>query len=275
MSKLLLVDGNAMLFRAYYASKYGRMMTTSNGIPTNAVYGFISMLNKAMNLIQPEYVCVAWDSGKPTFRHEKYEAYKGTRKKLDDELIVQFPIVREYLDCAHIFRYEQEGIEADDIIGTMSKKYPDFETIILSSDRDLLQLIDESTNVLLMKKGITDMQVVDEAELLNSFGVTPAQIIEMKGLMGDTADNIPGVPGVGEKTALTLLKQYGDVANVYAHIDEIKGKLKEKLENNKELAELSLFLATIIRDANIDCPIEQCKNEIDIQGQNEFLENMK
>ncbi|MGN1343390.1 MAG: 5'-3' exonuclease H3TH domain-containing protein, partial [Traorella sp.] len=218
MSKILLVDGNAMLFRAYYASKYGNTMSTSNGIPTNAVYGFIIMLKKAMELIQPEYICVAWDSGKPTFRHESYEAYKGTRKQLDDELIVQMPLVREYLDSAHIFRYEQEGIEADDIIGSLSKKYREHETIILTSDRDLLQLIDDTTSVLLMKKGITDMHLVDEKECYESFQVTPSQIIELKGLMGDSSDNIPGVKGIGEKTAIKLLHEYTTVENIYEHL---------------------------------------------------------
>ena len=271
MSKILLVDGNAMLFRAYYASKYVRRMTTSNGIPTNAVYGFISMFKKAMELIQPDYVCVAWDSGKPTFRHEKYAAYKGTRKELDEDLIVQMPIIREYLDSANIFRYEQEGIEADDIIGTLSKMYPDHETVILSSDRDLLQLIDSSTSVLLMKKGITEMHLVDEKECLECFGVTPSQIIELKGLMGDASDNIPGVKGIGEKTALQLLHSYGTVAGVYEHLDEIKGKLKEKLSENKETAELSLYLATIVRDAKLNISLESCTSEIDDIGQNEFL----
>lgn len=271
MSKILLVDGNAMLFRAYYASKYTRRMSTSNGIPTNAVYGFIVMLKKAMELIQPEYLCVAWDSGKPTFRHEKYEAYKGTRKELDEELIVQMPIIREYLDAAHIFRYEQEGIEADDIIGTLSKKYPEHETIILSSDRDLLQLIDPTTRVLLMKKGITEMHLVDEKECKSSFGVTPPQIIELKGLMGDASDNIPGVKGVGEKTALQLLNDYGNVENVYAHLDEIKGKLKEKLETGKEDAFLSLWLATIVRDADVNVELNDLKFQVDEKKQNDFF----
>ena len=271
MSKILLVDGNAMLFRAYYASKYVRRMTTSNGIPTNAVYGFITMFKKAMEIIQPEYVCVAWDSGKPTFRHQKYDAYKGTRKELDEDLIIQMPIIREYLDCANVFRYEQEGIEADDIIGSISRKYSNHETVILSSDRDLLQLIDASTSVLLMKKGITEMHLVDEKECLESFGVHPLQIIELKGLMGDTSDNIPGVKGVGEKTALNLLQQYETVQGVYEHIDEIKGKLKEKLIDGKELAELSLFLATIVRDADIPVTLDACTSEIDEFGQNEFF----
>ena len=271
MSKLLIIDGNAMLFRAYYATKYGRMMTTSNGIPTNAVYGFITMLNKAVELIQPEYMLVAWDAGKPTFRHQKYADYKGTRKQLDEELIVQFPIIREYLDACGIVRYEQEGIEADDIIGSMSKKYSDIETIILSSDRDLLQLIDDSTRVLLMKKGITEMQMVDEKELKNSFHVSPKQIIELKGLMGDTADNIPGVKGIGEKTAVSLLESYDTVENVYAHIDEIKGKLKEKLIADKDKAYLSLFLATIITDADLHIELEQCRFALNAEGCNQFL----
>ena len=161
MTKILLIDWNAMFFRAYYATKYGRAMSTSNGIPTNAIFGFITMLNKAIDLIKPDKMLVAWDSGKPTFRHEKYDAYKGTRKQLYEELIVQFPIVREYLDSAGIMRYEQEGIEADDIIGTISSRTCDDETIILSSDRDLLQLIDASTSVLLMKKGLTEMQLMN------------------------------------------------------------------------------------------------------------------
>ena len=178
MKKCLLIDGNAMLFRAYYATLYGRMMKTSNGIPTNAVFGFITMINKAMELIKPDHLLVAFDSGKPTFRHETYTEYKGTRRKLDQELIVQFPIVREYLEAKGIPWYECEGIEADDIIGSAAKTYPDYETVILTSDRDLLQLVDETTNVLLMKKGITEMELVDVKRLKEKFHVTPSQIIE-------------------------------------------------------------------------------------------------
>lgn len=271
MTKILLIDGNAMLFRAYYATKYGRTMTTSNGIPTNAIYSFITMLNKAMDLIKPDKMLVAWDSGKPTFRHEKYDAYKGTRKQLDEELIVQFPIVREYLDAAGITRYEQEGIEADDIIGTIASQTQKDDTIILSSDRDLLQLIDDTTSILLMKKGLTEMQLMNETSLMETMQVTPRQIIELKGLMGDTADNIPGVAGVGEKTATTLLKEYGSVDGVYEHIDEIKGKLKEKLIHGKDNAYLSLWLATIIRDADIKLDIHDCDLKLNIHGSNEFF----
>lgn len=261
MEKLLLLDGNSMLFRAYYATLYTHRMTTTNGIPTNAVYGFVMMLNKAIDIIDPDTILVAWDAGKPTFRHEKFQAYKGTRKPLDEELIVQFPIAREYLDAAGIKRYEQEGYEADDIIGSMSKCCKDIQTTILTSDRDLLQLIDPTTHVLLMKKGLSEMDLMDEKNLFDTYGITPHQVIEMKGLMGDTADNIPGVAGVGEKTALRLLNQYENVENVYAHIDEIKGKLKEKLEKDKENAFMSLELATIYTKMDLPFELKDCKFE--------------
>ena len=259
MKKLLLLDGNSMLFRAYYATLYTHRMTTSNGIPTNAVYGFVMMLNKAIDIIEPDEILVAWDAGKPTFRHKQFSAYKGTRKPLDEELIVQFPIVREYLDAAGIKRYEQEGYEADDIIGSMAKCCKDVQTTILTSDRDLLQLIDATTHVLLMKKGLSEMDLMDEQNLLDTYGITPSQVIEMKGLMGDPADNIPGVQGVGEKTALRLLNQYSTVENVYAHIDEVKGKLKEKLEKDKDNAFMSLELATIY--TKMELPFELCDCE--------------
>lgn len=259
MKKLLLLDGNSMLFRAYYATLYTHRMTTSNGIPTNAVYGFVMMLNKAIDIIEPDEILVAWDAGKPTFRHKQFSAYKGTRKPLDEELIVQFPIVREYLDAAGIKRYEQEGYEADDIIGSMAKCCKDVQTTILTSDRDLLQLIDATTHVLLMKKGLSEMDLMDEQNLLDTYGITPSQVIEMKGLMGDTADNIPGVQGVGEKTALRLLNQYSTVENVYVHIDEVKGKLKEKLEKDKDNAFMSLELATIY--TKMELPFELCDCE--------------
>ena len=259
MKKLLLIDGNSMLFRAYYATLYGRMMKTSNGVPTNAVYGFVTMINKALQMIEPDAVMVAWDSGKPTFRHESFQEYKGTRKKLDQELIVQFPIAREYLDAYGIARYECDGIEADDIIGSMAKKYPDTKTYILSSDRDLLQLIDATTDVYLMKKGITEIEVMNESKLQEDMGIIPSQIVDLKALMGDSADNIPGVKGIGEKTALKLLHTYQTVDNVYEHIEDQKGKLKEKLETGKEDAFMSKFLATIKTDATIPVSLEELR----------------
>lgn len=270
MKKLLLLDGNSMLFRAYYATLYSHRMTTSNGIPTNAIFGFIMMLNKAIETIKPDGILVAWDAGKKTFRHDKFEAYKGTRKPIDEELIVQFPIAREFLDTAGICRFEIEGYEADDIIGSMAKSHPEVQTTILTSDRDLLQLVDDSTSVLLMKKGITDMELMDAAHFEEKYGLQPLQIIDLKGLMGDSSDNIPGVAGVGEKTATKLLQQYASVENVYAHIDEIKGKLKEKLEKDKDNAFMSKELATIYTNVELPFEIDQVSFEGYKESVNDF-----
>lgn len=272
MEKLLLLDGNSMLFRAYYATLYTNRMSTSNGVPTNALYGFIMMLNKAIDLIEPDCILVAWDAGKPTFRHKQFSAYKGTRKPLDEELIAQFPIVREYLDAAGIMRYEQEGYEADDIIGSMAKCCKEIQTTILTSDRDLLQLIDDTTRVLLMKKGISEMDLMDVDALKETYGISPLQVIEMKGLMGDTADNIPGVKGIGEKTALKLLSSYETVDGVYAHIDEIKGKLKEKLVNDQENAFMSKELATIYTKMELPICLEDCAFDGVNESVNDFYE---
>lgn len=256
MKKLLLVDGNSVLFRAYYSTIYTNRMSTSTGIPTNAVFGFITMLNKALTMTKPDALLVAWDAGKKTFRHEKMEDYKGTRKPLDDELIVQMPIIREYLDASNIARYEQEGYEADDIIGSMAKADPDLETIILTSDKDMLQLVDDHTKVIMMKKGLQDFEVMDVKAIEDKYGITPPQIIDLKGLMGDPSDNIPGVKGIGEKTALMLLKSYGSVQGVYDHLGEIKGKRKEYLENGKESAFLSREIATIFTQMDLPFDID-------------------
>ncbi|MDD4643225.1 MAG: 5'-3' exonuclease H3TH domain-containing protein, partial [Erysipelotrichaceae bacterium] len=252
MKKLLLIDGNSLVFRAYYATAYGRMMTTSNNISTNAVYGFATMINKALDLVQPDALLVAFDTDKKTFRHEIFKAYKGTRKAAPPELIVQFPIVREYLDAMNIRWFELAGMEADDIIGTISRKYPHYQTNILTSDRDLLQLIDDTTSVWLMKKGLSEIEKVTSERLNEMIGLSPKQIIDLKALMGDSSDNIPGVPNVGEKTALKLLAEFENVENVLANTDKIKGKLKERLEDNRELALLSKTLATINCDISID-----------------------
>ncbi len=272
MEKLLLLDGNSMLFRAYYATLYTHRMSTSNGIPTNAIYGFVMMLNKALETIQPDAVLVAWDADSNTFRKQEYAEYKGTRKPLDEELIVQFPIVREFLDAAGIKRYEISGYEADDIIGSVAKQHPEVQTTILSSDHDLLQLVDASTHVMLMKKGITDMELMDEASFQEKYGLNPIQIIDMKGLMGDTSDNIPGVAGVGEKTAIKLLKEYTSVEGVYDHVENVKGKLKEKLINDKDKAFLSKHLATIYTQVDIPFPLEDCSFDQFDESVNDFFE---
>lgn len=268
---ILLIDGNSMLFRAYHATAYrGNFMSTSNGIPTNAVYGFANMINKAIQMLDPEHILVAWDTGKPTFRHESYEAYKGTRKEVDEELKVQFSIAREFLDAYSIYRYEEEGIEADDIIGSLAKQYPEHQVHILSSDKDLLQLIDATTDVLLMKKGISEMQLMDEKALYDMMQLTPKQIIDFKGLSGDASDNIPGVKGVGEKTATKLLNDYQSVEGVYEHLDEMKGKLKEKLENDREMAFISKQLATIKVDHHFDFTLDDFAFHPDYDKVNAF-----
>ena len=270
VEKILLIDGNSMLFRAYYGTIYSRRMSTSTGLPTNAVYGFVTMLHKAIETIQPDSILVAWDAGKPTFRHEKYKEYKGTRKELDEDLIVQMPIVREFLDAAHIVRYEQEGFEADDIIGSVAKQTKEIDTTILTSDKDLLQLIAPTTRVLLMKKGITEMELMDEKALFEKYELAPKQITDLKGLMGDSSDNIPGVKGIGEKTALKLLHQFETVEGVYEHIDEVKGKMKEKLEIGKDSAFFSKELATIY--CNMELPIQISDLKYNFYQPNDFFQ---
>ncbi len=270
MKKMLLVDGNSMLFRAYYATVYGRPMSTSNGIPTNAVFGFSNMLSKAVEIIQPDYLCVAFDSAKKNFRHELFPEYKGGRKETPEDLVVQFGIVREFLDAYKIARYEKEGIEADDIIGTLSYAHPECEVAILSSDRDLLQIIDPTTSVYLMKKGISELEKMDEAALYEKYEITPPQIVDLKGLMGDASDNIPGIPSVGEKTAIKLLKQFETVEGVIEHVSEIKGKLHDTIVNYQQQAMLSKQLATICKTADIPVDLEQFVYAPDFKSLKEF-----
>lgn len=266
MKKLLLVDGNSMLFRAYYATVYGARMSSSKGIPTNAVFGFANMLQKAIDTVQPDSILVAFDAGKHTFRHDLYQDYKGTRKPAPDDLVPQFGMARDYLDGFHIRWVEMPEIEGDDLIGSMSKKSADYMTTILTSDHDMLQLLDDTTRVMLMKKGITDMEEMTPASLQESMGLTPSQIIDMKGLMGDSSDNIPGIPGIGEKTAIKLLSEYGTVENVLAHDQEIKGALGKKIQEGHESAVLSKKLATIRRDVPLDFDASDCVFQPDYAG---------
>lgn len=272
MKKLLLVDGNSLLFRAYYSTIYSNALSTSTGIPTNAVFGFITMMNKAMQMIQPDAVLVAWDAAKKTFRTELMESYKGNRPPLDDELAVQMPIVREYLDEAGFVRYEQPGYEADDIIGSMVQAAEDMETVILTGDKDLLQLVNPTTKVMMMIKGLQQVQIMDEQAIYNKYGLKPEQIIDLKGLMGDPSDNIPGVKGVGEKTALALLEKYGTVQGVYDHIDEIKGKRKENLIQGKDSAFLSRELATIFTQMELPFSIADLEYKGETENVNSFYQ---
>ncbi len=253
MSKLVLIDGNSIANRAFYALP---LLTNDKGIYTNAVYGFAMMLNNVIENEKPDHLLVAFDAGKTTFRHKTFKEYKGGRQKTPSELSEQFPFIRELLDAYDIPRYELKDYEADDIIGTLAKKAEseNIETVIITGDRDLTQLASEKVTVYITKKGITDMEKNTPETLQEKYGLTPAQIIDMKGLMGDSSDNIPGIPGVGEKTALKLLHEFGGtVEGVLERADEISGKkLKEKVIDNKEMAILSKELATI----NTDSPIE-------------------
>ena len=262
MEKILLVDGNSLVFRAYFATMSQRM-STKEGQPTNAVYGFANMMTKALEIINPNYCLVAWDTGDKTFRHELFTEYKGTRKDVDESLISQFPLVRSYLDHFVIKRLEISGYEADDIIGSLSQRFSDKKVVILTSDRDMLQLINVHVSVLLMKKGISEMEEVNLEVLKTSYGLDPNQVIELKSLMGDSADNIPGIKGVGEKTAMKLLNDYQTLDGIYQHVDELKGKLKEKIVEGQEIAYLSKTLATIITNVDIDIELEECVIEKD------------
>ncbi len=257
MSKLLLIDANSLIFRAYYATAYGNMMVSKSGQPTNALFGFTNMIIKALAMIQPTHVLFAFDAKAKTFRHEQYQDYKGTRKELPQELIDQFQLIRDFLDACAFPRYEIEGFEADDIIGSSTRRFDEQSIVILSSDKDLLQLINEQTSVVLMKKGLTETLTLDLDSLFETEGLKPYQVIEMKALMGDSADNIPGVPNVGEKTAKKLIETYQNIDVLYEHIDEIKGKLKENLVNYKDQAYLSKHLATIIHDIPLPFSLQE------------------
>lgn len=275
MKKLLLTDGNAMLFRAYYATAYGKPMTAADGTPTNAIFGFASMIEKAIEIVQPDGFMVAFDAGKHTFRHDLYPDYKGGRKQTPEELVPQFAMAREFLSSFGVVWKEMADIEADDLIGTVSRMYPECKTYILTSDHDLLQLVDENTTVLLMKKGLTNMDEMTPEKIREMYDLTPHQIIDLKGLMGDTSDNYPGIPGVGEKTAIKLLKEFGSVAGVLAHKDEIKGVLGKKVNEGAQSAVLSRRLAEIKTDVDIAFREEDLAFTPDYKGVIAYLQSLQ
>ena len=253
MKKIVLVDGNNLLFRSYYATAYtGNIMRNKEGFPTNGLYGFVNMINKIIHEENPEYMMVAFDIGK-TFRHEQYDEYKGGRKETPDDLKVQFPVAKKILTAMGIKYLEREGYEADDIIGTISlwcDKDPEYEALIVSSDKDLLQLISDETKVKLLKT--KDHIMMDKNTFIETYGFEPIKMIDLKSLMGDTSDNIPGVKGIGEKGAIKLLCEYGTLDNIYNNIENIKGATKTKLEEGKKDAYYSRELVTIYRDVPLD-----------------------
>lgn len=259
--KIILIDGNSVAYRAFFALP---LLNNERGIYTNAVYGFAMMLEKILEEEKPTHVLVAFDAGKTTFRHETFKEYKGGREKTPSELSEQFPYIRELVKAHGIAQYELENYEADDIIGTISKEAEEkgFEVKIVSGDKDLTQLASDKTTVLVTRKGVTDMEQYTPEHIHEKYGIKPEQIIDMKGLMGDSSDNIPGVPGIGEKTAIKLLKQYETVEEVLQSIDEISGKkMKENLTNYQEQALMSKKLATILREAPVEISIEELNYE--------------
>lgn len=275
MNKLVLIDGNSLSFRAFYALP---LLSNKAGIHTNAILGFAKLLEKIIREEQPTHFLVAFDAGKTTFRHSKYSEYKGGRQKTPPELSEQFPYIRQLLDAYHIKHYELENYEADDIIGTLSKEADqnDFETIIVTGDRDLTQLATQNVTIYYTKKGVTDVDHYTPEFIAEKYnGLKPIQIIDMKGLMGDSSDNIPGVAGVGEKTAIKLLNQFDSVEGVYENIDKVSGKkLKEKLELSHEDALMSKELATINRHSPIEVTLSDTKLS-DIKDNHEKIELFK
>lgn len=261
MEKLLILDSNSLMNRAFYALP---PLTNSDGLTTNAIYGFTNMLLKMKEEIKPDYIVAAFDRKAPTFRHKEYEDYKAGRKKMPPELFEQFPVIKELLNLLAINIYEIDGFEADDIIGTVAKiaEKNNIEVYIVTGDKDALQLATKLTKVVITKKGVTETAIYDEDTFIKEFEVTPKQFIDVKGLMGDKSDNIPGIPGIGEKTAFKLIKEYGSIEKVLENIDNISGKkLKENLENFAEQGIFSKKLATIITDVPIEIDLDEIKSK--------------
>ncbi|MDO5715078.1 MAG: DNA polymerase I [Tissierellia bacterium] len=259
--KFLIIDGSSLFFRAFYALP---LLKTKKGIYTNAIYGFVMMLENAIEKIDPDHLVVCFDMKGKTFRNDLYEDYKGTRQKTPNELEQQFPYIREILKYMNIKVLESPIYEADDIAGTLSKAASEqgIKSYLLTGDKDYFQLVDDNTKVLLTRKGITDMDIISVENIKEEYDIEPKQFIDLKGLMGDNSDNIPGVPGVGEKTGLKLVKQFKTMENLYDHLDEVSGKkLKENLTEYKTQAFMSKKLGTIVTNVSLDTSIDQLKKE--------------
>lgn len=256
MDKFLIIDGNNLLFRAYYALP---ILTNFDGETSNGVFGFCNMLVKAINEQQPKYIAVAFDSPKKNFRHELFPAYKGTRRDTPKDLIFQFPILKKMLTAMNITFIERTDLEADDVIGCLSRQFTQTQNIIYSADKDLLQLINSNTIVLQPQKANVEALVLDEQTMHEKLSLYPWQIVDFKALRGDTSDNIPGVTGVGDKTATDLIQRYGDLDGVYQHADELKGKIGERIRTEKENAYLSKKLAQIVTDKDMGFDLDDFK----------------
>ncbi len=258
--RIVIIDGNSLINRAYYAMQ--RPMMTKEGIYTQAIYGFLNMLTKIERDYEPEYMAVAWDLKAPTFRHKEYEDYKAGRRKMPIELAMQIPLMQEILEAKNVTNLYLEGYEADDIIGTLAKRSEEqgLLPLVITGDKDALQLASDKTHVLITKKGISEFDLYDREKMIERYELTPNQFIDLKGLMGDQSDNIPGIPGVGEKTGINLLKQFGSIEEMLSHTDEIKSaKLREKVEENANLARMSRRLAEIQLNVPLDIDVKDLK----------------
>lgn len=274
----VIIDGSSMLVRAYFATVYpGRPIKSVDGVYTNAVMGFLNMMFTALSQFKPSHVFVAWDMSRDTFRRELYPAYKGTRGELPDELLMQFTVMQEVLSALGVSQALHPNYEADDLIGTfaMAGMADNLQVLVLTGDRDALQLVRPGVTVAIMKKGVAEMDQFTPDSLLDKYGVTATQMIDVKSLMGDTSDNIPGVPGIGEKTALKLIRDYHSLEGVYVHLDEIKGKLHDRLAEHQELAMLSKKLAAIVLDVPIAITVSDCRLSFDTTSGMQKLQSLK
>ena len=255
MDKLVLIDGNSLLNRAFYAMA---MFSTKDGLPTNGIFGFIKLLFKILDDEKPSHLVVAFDVHAPTFRHKLYNGYKATRKPMPDELAVQVPELKKLLTAMHVRILEKAGYEADDLIGTLSRRFPETQTLIYTGDRDSYQLIDAHTSVCMTRRGVSDLERLTQENFFEKEGIFPAQVIDLKALMGDSSDNIPGVRGIGPKGALALLREYNTLDGVYAHLDDIAASTRKKLCDFREDAYLSRTLATIDTDVPFELSFADC-----------------
>ena len=270
-NKLVIIDGSSLLYRAFYALP----PLSKNGVYTNAVFGFLRMLLSIYRTLDPEYMAVSFDKSRETFRTKMYSGYKATRKPAPDELVPQFALIKEVLRVMGVAVYEPEGYEGDDVLGTLSRRYEDSLSVyIVTGDRDALQLSDEHVTVLLTRKGISQMDAMTPEAVMEKYQITPSQVIDMKALMGDASDNIPGVRGVGEKTALKLITRYKTLDGIYDHLDEIKGALHKKLEADKEAAYLSYDLATIRRDIPLESTLDEMKQPVHLDEMNALFRRL-
>lgn len=274
--RLLILDGHSLMYRAFFALP---PLTNKEGIHTNAIYGFIKMLLKMKEEIKPNYIVIAFDKKAPTFRHKEYEDYKAGREKMPSELNEQFPIVKDILNKLAINIFEIDGFEADDLIGTLSQfaEGKGIEVYIVTGDKDALQLATDNVKIVINKKGMSEKEIYDRNRMIEEYEVTPTQFIDVKGLMGDKSDNIPGVPGIGTKTAFKLIKEYGSIENVLENIENISGKkMKQNLIEYREQAIFSKKLATICKNVPIEIDLEEIKSKenYDIEGVRQLFESL-